>query len=128
MRPFLNTYNRVPVTSVRGQGTRVQDDAGLWYPDAICGIAIMSLGHQHPQVTAAVHAQVESLMHVSNLHSVPVQERFAQALMDLLGGPVFLCNSGAEANEGALKLVRKHHFLKGKSRPQILVAQMAFHG
>jgi acetylornithine/succinyldiaminopimelate/putrescine aminotransferase len=126
--PFLNTYNRVPLTLVRGQGTRVQDDAGRWYLDAICGIAVMSLGHQHPQVTAAVHAQVDALMHVSNLYSVPVQERFAQALMDLFGGPVFLCNSGAEANEGALKLVRKHHFLKGESRPQILVAQMAFHG
>ncbi len=128
MSPFLNTYNRVPLRLVRGQGTRVQDDTGRWYLDAICGIAVMSLGHQHPRVQAAVHAQVDALMHVSNLYSVPVQQRFAQALMDLYGGPVFLCNSGAEANEGALKLVRKHHFLKGESRPQILVAQQAFHG
>lgn len=128
MSPFLNTYNRVPLTLVRGEGSRVQDDQGRWYLDGICGIAVMSLGHQHPRVMAALRAQLESLLHVSNLYTVPVQRRFAEALQALYGGPVFLCNSGAEANEGALKLVRKHHFLNGQDRPEILVAEQAFHG
>lgn len=126
MSPFLNTYNRVPVRLVRGQGSRVQDDQGRWYLDATSGIAVQALGHSHPAILAAVHAQVDQLMHCSNLFGIPVQEKLAERLSELFDGAVFLTNSGSEAVETALKIVRKHH--QGTGRTQILVAEHAFHG
>ena len=134
--PFLDTYGRFPLTLVRGQGRRVQDDAGRWYLDAIGGIAVLALGHDHPAVKAAIHAQVDTLLHTSNLYRLPVQRRFAEKLVAMLDGAgVFLCNSGAEANEGAVKLVRKHHWLAAGSpasgdspRTELIVLEHAFHG
>lgn len=134
--PFLDTYGRFPLTLVRGAGRRVQDEAGRWYLDAIGGIAVLALGHDHPHVKAAIHAQVDTLLHTSNLYRLPVQRRFADKLLSMMGGVgVFLCNSGTEANEGAVKLVRKHHWLAAGSpesgcspRTEIIVLEHAFHG
>ncbi len=134
--PFLPTYARYPLTLVRGEGRRVQDSEGRWYLDAIVGIAVNALGYGHPAVTQAVHAQVDALMHTSNLYHVPVQTRFAERLNEVLGGVgSFLCNSGTEANEAAIKLIRKHHWrvagaVEGAPSPRtkILVATNAFHG
>lgn len=134
--PFLDTYARYPLTLVKGEGNRVLDDQGRWYLDAIGGIAVLALGHGHPRVKAAVHAQVDELMHTSNLYRVPVQTALAQALVDLYQARgVFLCNSGTEANEGAIKLIRKHHWRLAGSpesgvapRTEVLVLPSAFHG
>lgn len=134
--PFVPTYGRYPLELVRGEGRRVQDTDGRWYLDAIGGIAVSALGHRHPAVLSAVHAQVDALLHASNLYRVPVQTRFAERLLDLLEARAcFLCNSGTEANEAAVKLVRKHHWRAAgcpadgvTPRPKVLVAHNAFHG
>lgn len=126
--PFLDTYARYPIALVEGRDRRVCDDAGRWYLDAIGGIAVMALGHRHPEVTAAIHAQVDRLLHTSNLYHLPIQTAFAQALADLYGGRVFLTNSGVEANEAAVKLARKYHWRRGDPRPEILTLHNAFHG
>ncbi|HCH65360.1 MAG TPA: hypothetical protein DFR83_21320 [Deltaproteobacteria bacterium] len=134
--PFVPTYGRYPLTLVRAEGRRVQDDREKWYLDAIGGIAVTALGHDHPAVLSAVRAQVGRLLHVSNLYRVPVQTRFAERLLELLeGSAVFLCNSGTEANEAAVKLVRKHHWRQAGSpasgdspRTEVVVAENAFHG
>ena len=127
--PFLNTYARYPVELVEGRGCRVKDAAGRWYLDGCAGIAVMALGHGHPAVLAAVHAQVDRLMHVSNLYHVPIQRTFAGKLSAAFGGSkVFLGNSGTEANEGAVKLCRKWHWRRGQPREEVLVLESAFHG
>jgi len=126
--PFLNTYARYPLTLVRGEGHRVQDSEGRWYLDAICGIAVSALGHAHPEVTAAIHAQVDQLLHVSNLYHVPVQQAFAARLGEVYGGRLFLSNSGTEANETAIKLARKHHWLRDDPRAEIITLENGFHG
>ncbi|MEL6341912.1 MAG: aminotransferase class III-fold pyridoxal phosphate-dependent enzyme [Myxococcota bacterium] len=127
--PFLHTYARYPLELVQGEGRRVQDVEGRWYLDAICGIAVNALGHRHPRVQAAIHAQVDRLLHVSNLYHVDVQRRFAQTLTRMYGGgAVFLCNSGTEANESSVKLVRKYHWRRGDPRAEIIVLKDAFHG
>ncbi len=134
--PFLPTYGRFPLNLVRGEGHRVQADDGRWYLDAICDIAVTSLGHGHPRVVAAVQDQAARLLHTSNLYRVPVQTAFAEKLVEVMDAAgVFLCNSGTEANEAAIKLVRKHHWrAAGKPsdgnspRTEVLVAENAFHG
>ena len=134
--PFLDTYARFPLELVRGAGRRVQDSSGRWYLDAIGGIAVLALGHDHPDVKAAIHAQVDTLLHTSNLYRLPVQRAFANKLLEMLGGAaVFLCNTGAEANEGAVKLIRKHFWRQagcpadGNSpRTELIVLEHAFHG
>ncbi|MCB9762133.1 MAG: aminotransferase class III-fold pyridoxal phosphate-dependent enzyme [Alphaproteobacteria bacterium] len=127
--PFLNTYARFPVELVAGQGCRVRDAQGRWYLDACAGIAVMALGHRHPTVAAAVQRQLDQLWHTSNLFHVPVQSAFAERLAGSMGGgAVFLCNSGAEANEAAVKLARKHHWLRDDPREEVLVLEGAFHG
>ncbi|MCB9741396.1 MAG: aminotransferase class III-fold pyridoxal phosphate-dependent enzyme [Alphaproteobacteria bacterium] len=127
--PFLGTYARFPLELVRGEGCRVQDVTGRWYLDACAGIAVMSLGYRHPAVMNAIRGQAERLLHASNLFHVDAQRRFAELLAESTsGGAVFLCNSGAEANEAAVKLVRKHHWLGGDPREEILVMENAFHG
>ncbi len=130
---FLNTYARYPLTLVRGEGCRLQDETGRWYLDGIGGIAVMALGHGHPRVRAAIHAQVDRLMHTSNLYHVDIQREFVDHLSQLYAWPegpasIFLSNSGVEANEGAVKLVRKHHWRRGDPRAEILTAEGAFHG
>ena len=126
--PFLDTYARYPIALVEGEGRRVRDDEGRWYLDAIVGIAVMALGHRHPEVTAAIHAQVDRLLHTSNLYHLPVQTDLARALSEMYGGRVFLTNSGVEANEAAVKLARKYHWRRDDPRAEILTLENAFHG
>ena len=131
--PFLNTYARVPITLVRGEGVRVQDADGRWYLDGIGGIAVLALGHGHPAVRAAVHAQVDRLTHTSNLYSVDIQTAYADLLSATYAdgsGPasIFFSNSGVEAVEGAIKLARKWHYRRGDPRAEVLTAEGAFHG
>ena len=134
--PFVPTYGRYPITLVRGAGCRVQDADGRWYLDAIGGIAVTALGHGHPAVRSAVQQQAEALLHASNLYRVPVQTHFAERLLEVMqASAVFLCNSGTEANEAAMKLVRKVHWLAAGSpasgespRTEVVVAENAFHG
>ncbi len=120
----IGSYARLPVEFVRGEGARLWDADGEEYLDFLCGISVTSLGHCHPRVVAAVREQVGRLMHVSNLFYTEPAMRLAQRLsQSSLGGKVFFCNSGAEANEAAIKLVRK-------ARPggDLVVALGAFHG
>src|SRR3954468_9571292 len=122
--PFLPTSARTPVTSVRGEGARLWDADGNEYLDFLCGISVTSLGHCHPAVVAAVREQTERLMHVGNLYFNEPGERLAARLVESsLGGGVFFSNSGAEANEAALKLARKR-------RPggEIVSVHGGFHG
>jgi len=120
----VSSYARMPVEFVRGQGSRLWDAEGREYLDFLCGISVTSLGHCHPSVVAAVREQAGTLMHVSNLFYTEPGMKLAQALSrSSLGGKVFLCNSGAEANEAAIKLARK-----AKPGGEVLVVHGAFHG
>jgi acetylornithine/succinyldiaminopimelate/putrescine aminotransferase len=129
MTPFLHTYARYPIELAQGEGLRVQDEEGRWYLDGIAGIAVLALGHGHPKVKAAVHTQVDRLMHTSNLYNVGIQRELATVLSQMYGdAAVFFSNSGTEANEGAIKLVRKHHWRRGDPRHEVIVLDHAFHG
>ncbi len=120
----VGSYARQPVEFVRGEGARLWDADGNEYLDFLCGIGVTSLGHCHPRVVAAAREQMATLMHVSNLYYTEPAMRLAQRLsQSSLGGRVFFCNSGAEANEAAIKLVRKH-----KHAGEVIVVQGAFHG
>src|SRR5882762_1196496 len=106
----IPSYARFPVEFVRGEGARLWDAEGNEYLDFLCGISVTSLGHCHPRVVEAVRAQVGRLMHASNLFYTEPGIRLAEALVEsCLGGKAYLCNSGAEANEAAIKLARKAH-------------------
>ncbi|MFM8974012.1 MAG: aminotransferase class III-fold pyridoxal phosphate-dependent enzyme, partial [Actinomycetota bacterium] len=106
----MQTYGRLPVAFVRGEGSRLWDSEGKEYLDFLCGLAVTSLGHAHPRIAAAIADQAATLLHVSNLYYNDVQPRLAAAIDGLAGGGgrVFFANSGAEANECAIKLVRRH--------------------
>ncbi|MHB1539345.1 MAG: aminotransferase class III-fold pyridoxal phosphate-dependent enzyme, partial [Solirubrobacteraceae bacterium] len=120
----IASYARQPVEFVRGQGTRLYDAEGNEYLDFLCGISVTNLGHCHPSVLAAAREQLGTLTHVSNLFYTEPAMRLAQRLATgSLGGKVFFCNSGAEANEAAIKLARK-----ARSRGEIVVLHGAFHG
>ncbi len=120
----VGSYARFPVEFVRGEGSRLFDRDGNEYLDFLCGISVTNLGHCHPKVVAAVREQVGKLMHVSNLYYTEPAMRLAQKLSQgSLGGKVFFCNSGAEANEAAIKLARK-----ARSGGDIVVVEGAFHG
>jgi acetylornithine/N-succinyldiaminopimelate aminotransferase len=120
----LPTYARADVTLVRGEGCRVWDDAGREYLDFVAGIAVVGLGHVHPAPLAAAQAQLERLWHVSNLYWTEPMLRLASLLSDRLGGGrAFFCNSGAEANEAAIKYARK-----ATGRPAIVALEGSFHG
>ena len=124
---LMPTYRRYPLTLVRGGGTRVWDADGRAYLDFAGGIAAMPLGHSHPAWVRAVTEQAGRLVHVSNLFGTEPQAALAARLSDLAGfGSVFLANSGAEANEGALKIARKHGRATGRTR--IVTAEGSFHG
>src|ERR1700731_3379019 len=104
----IPSYARAPVEFVRGAGTRLWDDEGNEYLDFLCGISVTNLGHCHPRVVQAVREQAGRLMHASNLFYTEPAMRLAARLVDSsLGGKAYLCNSGAEANEAAIKLARK---------------------
>ncbi len=124
----LFTYRRFPVTFVKGEGTRVYDTEGREYLDALAGIAVNNTGHCHPRVVKAIQEQAATLIHVSNLyHNVP-QSTLAKLLTEVSGmDRVFFCNSGLEANEGALKFARKYGERQGKKGPVIYFSG-CFHG
>ncbi len=125
----MPTYRRVPVEFVRGEGAKLWDADGKEYLDFLAGISVCSVGHCHPAVVAAVREQVGTLTHVSNLYySAPALKLSERLARSSLGGRVFLCNSGTEANEAAIKLARKHAHGRGIDAPEIVVLEGAFHG
>ena len=125
----MPTYARLPVSFVRGEGSYLFDDAGKRYLDALTGIAVCGLGHAHPRVVDAIATQAKTLMHTSNLYRIPAQERLATRLCDLAGmDNVFFCNSGAEANEAAIKIARLYGQSRGVKAPEVVVADNSFHG
>jgi acetylornithine/N-succinyldiaminopimelate aminotransferase len=126
---LMNTYGRLPMTVSHGQGVYVWDTAGKRYLDALSGIAVNTLGHNHPRLVAALQDQVSKIMHSCNYYHVPLQQQLADKLVELSGmSNVFFCNSGLEANEAALKLARKFGHDKGIDKPEIVVYEKAFHG
>jgi acetylornithine/N-succinyldiaminopimelate aminotransferase len=127
--PLMNTYGRLPIALERGRGVRVWDTDGREYLDALGGIAVNTLGHAHPKLVPALQEQVATLIHTSNYYRVPLQEQLAAKLVQISGlTNVFFCNSGLEANEGALKIARKFGHDQGIERPEIVVYEKAFHG
>ena len=129
-RLHMRVYGRQPVAFVRGEGARLWDTEGREYLDFVAGIAVMSVGHSHPKVVEAVRDQIGRLAHVSNLYYTQPQIRLAERLHDLLGwGRVFFGNSGAEANECAMKLARRWHREAGNpNRCGVVAALGSFHG
>ena len=129
MPHLMNTYARLPVAFTHGEGAWLWDSEGKRYLDALAGIAVNTLGHAHPRFTAALNAQINKLIHVSNLYQVCEQEQLADKLCALSNmQEVFLCNSGCEANEAAIKLARMFGHHKGIEIPSIIVMEKAFHG
>ena len=125
----MNTYGRLPIALSHGQGCRVWDVNGKSYLDALGGIAVNTVGHNHPKLVAALRDQVGKIIHSSNYYHVPLQETLAAKLVELSGlENVFFCSTGLEANEAALKLARKFGHDKGIERPEIVVYEKAFHG
>ncbi len=125
----MNTYGRLPVSFVKGNGAYLQDDKGNEYLDALTGIAVCGLGHAHPKVASALSDQGQTLLHTSNLYDIPHQTRLAQRLCALSGmDNVFFCNSGAEANEAAIKLARLKGNRNGNHNPSVVVVDGSFHG
>ncbi len=125
----MNTYGRLPIALSHGQGCRVWDVNGRAYLDALGGIAVNTLGHNHPKLVAALQDQVTKLIHTSNYYHIPLQEELARMLVERSGMTnVFFCSTGLEANEAALKLARKFGHDKGIERPEIVVYEKAFHG
>jgi predicted acetylornithine/succinylornithine family transaminase len=129
-RHQMGNYARYPVTFVRGDGCRLYDDRGKEYLDFLGGIAVVLLGHAHPAVTRAINEQAARLLHVSNLFHVPSQARLGERLSRLLPeGRTFFCNSGTEAIEAAIKLVRKwSRDRHGEGRHGIVALEGSFHG
>ncbi|WGL17864.1 aspartate aminotransferase family protein [Microbulbifer bruguierae] len=126
---LMQNYGNRTLTLVRGEGNYVWDDADRRYLDALSGIAVCGLGHCHPAVTAAIQDQASTLLHTSNLYNLLPQEKLAEQLVALSGmDNVFFSNSGAEANEAAIKLARKLGNERGLACPKIIVTEGAFHG
>jgi len=129
MPHVLDTYGRLPIALTHGRGCWVWDTAGRRYLDALGGIAVNTLGHGHPKLVPALQDQVARLIHCSNYYEVPLQEQLAAKLCEISGmSGVFFCNSGLEANEGALKIARKYGHDRGIARPEVIVYDKAFHG
>ena len=125
----MNTYGRVPIALSHGQGARVWDVNGKAYLDGLAGIAVNTLGHNHPKLVPALQDQLAKIIHSSNYYHVPNQEKLAAKLVELSGlTNVFFCCTGLEANEAAIKLARKFGHDRGITRPQIVVYEKAFHG
>ncbi|MAZ45351.1 MAG: aspartate aminotransferase family protein [Gammaproteobacteria bacterium] len=129
MNHIMETYGRLPVSFVSGAGSYLTDTSGKQYLDALSGIAVCGLGHAHPKVSEAIKQQAATLVHTSNLYGIPLQERLAQRLCALSGmDKVFFCNSGAEANEAAIKIGRLYGHNRQINNPTIIVADDSFHG
>lgn len=129
MTTLMSTYGTRTLTLTKGAGSRVWDDQGNSYLDGISGIAVCSLGYAHPAVTKAIAEQAATLLHVSNLYNIPQQQRLGDLLTQVSGlDKVFFSNSGAEANEAAIKIARKYANDKGIKNPAIIVMANSFHG
>lgn len=125
----MNTYTRLPVAFTHGEGAWLFDETGKRYLDALAGIAVSTLGHNHPRLVRAIAEQAACVLHTSNLYRIPLQEELATAIAERAGmDEVFFCNSGCEANEAAIKLARLHGHRKGVELPTIIVMENAFHG
>ena len=125
----MNTYGRLAMAVSHGQGCRVWDVHGREYLDALGGIAVNTLGHNHPDLVPALQDQLTKIIHSCNYYHVPLQEELAAKLVELSGmRNVFFCSTGLEANEAAIKLARKFGHDKGIERPEIVVYEKAFHG
>ncbi len=125
----MNTYGRLPIALSHGQGVRVWDVNGKQYLDALGGIAVNTLGHNHPKLVPALQDQIARIIHSSNYYHVPNQELLATKLAELSGlSNAFFCCTGLEANEAAIKLARKYGHDRGIERPEIVVYEKAFHG
>lgn len=128
-QPLMNTYARQPVAFSHGDGPWLYDTDGRRYLDCLAGIAVNTLGHNHPKLVAALREQVARIIHSSNLFEVPLQTQLGAKLVELSGMTnVFFCNSGLEANEAALKIARKYGHARGIDRPEVVVYERAFHG
>ena len=126
---IVKAYQSLPVNFTHGEGCYLWDSEGKRYLDALCGISVTSLGHNYPALTAALQEQVAKLLHTSNLYSIGWQQKLADLLCESASmDRVFFANSGAEANEAAIKLARLYGHQRGISNPQIVVMQNAFHG
>ncbi len=129
MPHLMNTYARLPVAFSHGEGNRIYDTDGKCYLDALSGIAVNTLGHNHPKLVNAIASQAARVLHTSNLYRIPLQEELADRLAGLsCMEEVFFCNSGCEANEAAIKLARFFGHQKGVDAPVIIVMEKAFHG
>lgn len=129
MPHLMNTYARLPVAFSHGEGNRIYDTDGKCYLDALSGIAVNTLGHNHPKLVNAIASQAARVLHTSNLYRIPLQEELADRLAGLSRmEEVFFCNSGCEANEAAIKLARFFGHQKGVDAPVIIVMEKAFHG
>ncbi|MBY4678654.1 aspartate aminotransferase family protein [Marinobacterium arenosum] len=129
VEPIMNTYNRLSVAFDHGEGAWLYDTDGNKYLDALTGIAVCGLGHAHPAVTHAISEQAGRLIHTSNLYTIPLQQRLGERLSRIAGmDNAFFCNSGAEANEAAIKLARRYGHGKGIDNPCIIVMENSFHG
>jgi acetylornithine/N-succinyldiaminopimelate aminotransferase len=125
----MNTYSRLPVTFVKGEGVWLWDSQGERYLDALSGVAVCGLGHSHPRVVEAICRQAKVLIHTSNIYIIEKQEQLAARLAAISGiEKVFFCNSGAEANEAAIKLARLYGHNNGVALPTIIVMEQSFHG
>jgi predicted acetylornithine/succinylornithine family transaminase len=126
---IMSTYKRFPIVLVRGSGARVWDSNGKEYLDFVAGIAVCSLGHSHPKVVEAIKKQVETLTHVSNLYHIEPQILYARRLMEnSFAHKAFFCNSGAEANEAAIKLARKYAYENtGEGKYELITMEDSFH-
>ncbi|MDP3083380.1 MAG: aspartate aminotransferase family protein, partial [Rubrivivax sp.] len=129
MPHVMNTYGRLPMALSHGRGCWLWDTEGRKYLDALAGIAVNTLGHGHAKLVPALQEQIAKLIHTSNYYQVPLQEQLAAKLCEISGlEAAFFCNSGLEANEGALKIARKYGHDRGVDRPEIIVYEAAFHG
>lgn len=129
MSYLMPTYARQPISFARGQGSYLYTADGTAYLDALTGIAVCGLGHCHPAVSHAMKEQADTLIHTSNLYQIDWQEKAGEIMCQKAGmDKVFFANSGAEANECALKLARLYAHNQGKSRPKVIVMEHAFHG
>ena len=129
MNHLMNNYNRIPVSFTHGEGAYLWDSDGKQYLDALGGIAVCALGHAHPAVTQAICEQAGKLLHTSNIYEIAVQRELADKLCELAQmDNAFFCNSGAEANEAAIKLARLYGHQKGIEVPTLIVTEGSFHG
>ncbi len=129
MSHLMNTYSRLPVTFERGEGVWLWDAAGKRYLDALAGVAVNAVGHSHPKLVSALRDQIGKLIHTSNIYQIAAQEKLADRLAETSGmEKVFFCNSGAEANEAAIKLARYYGHKKGIENPAVVVLEKSFHG